>query len=67
MPICVNRFADQKVLSCLLTHGAGLVILTICYCAHSILVRGVYLDAEEPGAAAACLPYRYVRHFISVV
>ena len=57
---------DHKVWSCLLTHGAGLIILSLCYCAHSILVRGVYLDAEEPGAAAAALPYYYTRYFVLV-
>lgn len=50
----------------MLTHAAGLIVLILCYCAHSILVRGVYLDAEEPGANAAVLPYHYVRYFILV-
>lgn len=57
---------EHKVWSNLLTHVAGLAILIICYCAHSILVRGVYLDGEEPGADAAALPYYYVRYFILV-
>lgn len=57
---------DHKVLSCVATHAAGLILLSLCYCAHSILVRGVYLDAEEPGASAAVLPYFYTRYFIQV-
>ena len=57
---------DHKVLSCIATHAAGLIVLTLCYCAHSILVRGVYLDAEEPGASAAVLPYFYTRYFMEV-
>jgi len=51
-------------LSCLITHAAGLLILGMGYCSHSILVRGVYLDAEESGADAAVLPYFYIRYFI---
>lgn len=53
-------------LSCLITHAAGLLILGMGYCSHSILVRGVYLDAEESGADAAVLPYFYIRYFIQV-
>lgn len=53
-------------MSCFLTHAAGLIILSICYCAHSILVRGVYLDAEEPGAKAGVLSYSYIRYFLRV-
>ncbi|XP_057377434.1 uncharacterized protein LOC130698863 [Daphnia carinata] len=60
----IYLFPEHKVWSNLLTHVAGLAVLSICYCAHSILVRGVYLDAEEPGADAAALPYYYVRYFI---
>ncbi|EFX65689.1 hypothetical protein DAPPUDRAFT_65344 [Daphnia pulex] len=62
----IYLFPDHKVWSNLLTHAAGLIVLILCYCAHSILVRGVYLDAEEPGANAAVLPYHYVRYFILV-
>jgi hypothetical protein len=49
-----------------LTHAAGLIITSLCYCAHSVLVRGVYLDAEEPGPAAAVLPCYYLRYFFQV-
>ena len=61
--LTVRSFLDQKVLSCFITHAAGLVLLSVCYCAHSILVRGVYLDAEEAGGRAAIQPYFYVRYF----
>jgi len=54
----------HKMWSCLLTHSAGLLLLAMGYCSHSILVRGVYLDAEESGAQAAVLPYFYIRYFI---
>lgn len=50
--------------SYLITHTGGLLILGMGYCSHSILARGVYLDAEEAGADAAVLPYFYIRYFI---
>ena len=50
-----------------MTHAAGLIITSLCYCAHSVLVRGVYLDAEEPGPAAAVLPCYYLRYFFQVL
>ena len=50
-----------------MTHVAGLVVLSLCYCAHSILGRGVYLDDDDLDAAAAILPYQYVRYFIQKV
>lgn len=53
-------------MSCFLTHGAGLSLLSLLYCAHSILVRGVYLDAEEPGLEAAVLSFAYIRYFLQV-
>ena len=58
---------DHKVLSCLVTHVAGLVVLSLSYCAHSLLVRGVYLDDDDLDASAAILPYQYVRYFIQKV
>ena len=63
----VSLNVDDSVLSNLITHGTGLTILSLCYCAHSIASGGVYLDAEEPGAKAAALPHYYVRYFLLVI
>ena len=69
MIVCIFFFLmapEYPVWSRLLTHAVGLIVLSICYCAHSILVRGVYFDAEESGSAAAVLPCFYLRYFAQV-
>jgi hypothetical protein len=56
-------FLDQKLLSDWLTHGVSLIILILLNCSNSVLVRGVYIDAEEPAGQCVVFPVYYIRLF----
>lgn len=45
----------------LVSHVTSFVLLLLLNCANSILVRGVYIDAEEPGGQCVIFPIYYVR------
>ncbi|CAH1280063.1 unnamed protein product [Diabrotica balteata] len=52
---------DNQELSCWITHWLSLIILILLRCSNSLLVRGVYIDAEEPGGECAIFPCYYLR------
>lgn len=47
-----------------LTHLIPFLILAALKCSNSILVRGVYIDADGPGGECVDIPINYVKlHF----
>lgn len=46
-----------------ITHGVSLVLLILLNCSNSVLVRGVYIDAEEPAGQCVIFPVYYIRLF----
>ncbi|KAJ3622343.1 hypothetical protein MTP99_002858 [Tenebrio molitor] len=52
---------DQLELSCWLTHWICLIVLILLGCSNSLLVRGVYIDAEEPAGKCVVFPCYYLR------
>lgn len=50
-------------MSNLLTHSVPFVLLAMLNCSNSVLVRGVFIDAEEPAGQCAIFPVYYVRLF----
>lgn len=46
-----------------MTHGISFILLALLNCANSILVRGVYIDAEEPAGQCVIFPIYYIRLF----
>lgn len=54
---------NQPLLSNWITHGAALVLLILLNCSNSVLVRGVYIDAEEPAGQCVVFPVYYIRLF----
>lgn len=46
-----------------MTHSISFVLLALLNCANSILVRGVYIDAEEPAGQCVIFPIYYIRLF----
>lgn len=46
-----------------LTHGVSLILLILLNCSNSVLVRGVYIDAEEPAGQCVIFPVYYIRLF----
>lgn len=58
--MCANQ-TDQVLISNLITHGVSIVFLAMLNCSNSVLVRGVYIDAEEPGGQCVIFPVYYIR------
>lgn len=54
---------DQPLLSNLITHGVSFVLLAMLNCSNSVLVRGVFIDAEEPAGQCVIFPVHYIRLF----
>lgn len=54
---------DDPFLSNILTHSVAFVLLAMLNCSNSVLVRGVFVDAEEPAGQCAIFPVHYVRLF----
>ncbi|KAG5899902.1 hypothetical protein JTB14_002454 [Gonioctena quinquepunctata] len=52
---------DDMELSCWITHWVCLIVLILCRCSNSLLVRGVYIDAEEPAGKCVVFPCYYLR------
>lgn len=46
-----------------MTHSISFILLALLNCANSILVRGVYIDAEEPAGQCVIFPIYYIRLF----
>lgn len=53
-------------LSCWITHIGCFVFLGLLNCSNSILVRGVYIDAEEEEGRCVVFPCHYLRLFFKV-
>lgn len=54
---------DNRILSDLLSHSVSLFLLILLNCSNSVLVRGVYIDAEEPDGQCVIFPVYYIRLF----
>lgn len=52
---------DDMDLSCWITHWVSLILLILLGCSNSLLVRGVYIDAEEPAGKCVLFPCYYLR------
>lgn len=50
-------------MSNLLCHSVSFVFLAMLNCSNSVLVRGVYIDAEEPAGQCVIFPVYYIRLF----
>lgn len=53
--------SDDPELSCWSTHTIFLILLILLKCSNSVLVRGVYIDAEEPDGKCVVFPCYYLR------
>ncbi|XP_034944443.1 uncharacterized protein fusl isoform X2 [Chelonus insularis] len=53
-------------LSCWITHIGCFVFLGLLNCSNSILVRGVYIDAEEEEGRCVIFPCHYLRLFFKI-
>ncbi|KAF7276418.1 hypothetical protein GWI33_010343, partial [Rhynchophorus ferrugineus] len=51
----------NQAMSCWITFVVSLTLLILLGCANSLLVRGVYIDAEEPNGKCVVLPCYYLR------
>ncbi|KAI8042957.1 uncharacterized protein LOC128262915 [Drosophila gunungcola] len=61
----VYLYPDNRLLSFWLTHLVPFLLLAALKCSNSILVRGVFIDAEGVGADSVDIPINYVRlHFL---
>lgn len=54
---------ENRFLSDWLTHGVSILLLVLLNCSNSVLVRGVYIDAEEPAGQCVVFPVYYIRLF----
>uniref|UniRef100_A0A1Q3FS56 Putative conserved plasma membrane protein n=1 Tax=Culex tarsalis TaxID=7177 RepID=A0A1Q3FS56_CULTA len=54
---------ENRLLSNWITHVASLLLLILLNCSNSVLVRGVYIDAEEPAGQCVVFPVYYIRLF----
>ncbi|XP_018407471.1 PREDICTED: uncharacterized protein LOC108783410 [Cyphomyrmex costatus] len=57
---------DNLELSCWITHVGCFVFLVLLNCSNSILVRGVYIDAEEEKGQCVVFPCHYLRLFFKI-
>ncbi|XP_022121334.2 uncharacterized protein LOC110997473 [Pieris rapae] len=57
-------FPDSPLLSNWSCHIVSLALLILLNCSNSILVRGVYIDGEEPAGECVIFSCHYLRHFI---
>ncbi|XP_023955123.2 uncharacterized protein LOC112058487 isoform X2 [Bicyclus anynana] len=56
-------FPETPKLSNWFSHVISLVLLILLNCSNSVLVRGVYIDAEEPAGDCVEFPCHYLRLF----
>ncbi|XP_013149254.1 PREDICTED: uncharacterized protein LOC106111657 [Papilio polytes] len=59
----VYYFPDRPKFSNWSIHIISLTLLILLNCSNSILVRGVYIDAEEPAGDCVVFPCHYLRLF----
>ncbi|CAG0884064.1 unnamed protein product [Darwinula stevensoni] len=52
---------DDPALSNIITHSMALVITILMYCGNTLIVRGVYHDAELPAGKGCLFDTRYLR------
>lgn len=57
---------DNRELSCWITHIGCFLLLVLLNCGNTILVRGVYIDAEEEEGQCVVFPCHYLRLFFKV-
>ncbi|EGI58386.1 PREDICTED: uncharacterized protein LOC105152943 isoform X1 [Acromyrmex echinatior] len=57
---------DNPELSCWITHVGCFVFLVLLNCSNTILVRGVYIDAEEEKGQCVVFPCHYLRLFFKI-
>ncbi|XP_072760867.1 uncharacterized protein [Anoplolepis gracilipes] len=57
---------DNPELSCWITHISCFVFLVLLNCSNTILVRGVYIDAEEEAGKCVVFPCHYLRLFFKI-
>ncbi|EDV98832.1 uncharacterized protein LOC6566902 isoform X2 [Drosophila grimshawi] len=61
----VYVYPDDLLMSSWITHIIPFLALAALKCSNSILVRGVFIDAEGSGSESVHLPINYVRlHFL---
>ncbi|KAJ6646417.1 hypothetical protein Bhyg_01628 [Pseudolycoriella hygida] len=53
----------SPVLSNAMTHSCAFLLLALLNCSNSVIVRGVYIDAEEPAGQCVIFPVYYIRLF----
>ncbi|KAG6449377.1 hypothetical protein O3G_MSEX006033 [Manduca sexta] len=56
-------FPESPKLSNWCSHAVSLALLILLNCSNSVLVRGVYIDAEEPAGECVVFPCHYLRLF----
>ncbi|KAL9923358.1 transmembrane protein fuseless isoform 1-T3 [Glossina fuscipes fuscipes] len=60
----VYIYPDNLILSYCVTHIIPFLVLTALKCSNSILVRGVYIDADGEGSDSINIPINYIKlHF----
>uniref|UniRef100_A0A6M2DZX2 Uncharacterized protein n=1 Tax=Xenopsylla cheopis TaxID=163159 RepID=A0A6M2DZX2_XENCH len=52
---------EHRIASDWITHAGCLFVLLVLNCGNSVLVRGVYVDAEENAGDCVILPVQYLR------
>ncbi|KAL0113482.1 hypothetical protein PUN28_012559 [Cardiocondyla obscurior] len=57
---------DNLELSCWITHVGCFILLVLLNCSNTILVRGVYIDAEEEEGQCVVFPCHYLRLFFKI-
>lgn len=55
---------DDPLLSNSISHIVSFVLLAMLNCSNSVLVRGVFIDAEEPAGQCVIFPVHYIRLFV---
>ncbi|CAK1540735.1 unnamed protein product [Leptosia nina] len=60
----IYLFPESPLLSNWSCHIVSLALLIVLNCSNSILVRGVYIDAEEPAGDCVIFPCHYLRLFL---
>ncbi|XP_018804410.1 PREDICTED: uncharacterized protein LOC108978532 isoform X2 [Bactrocera latifrons] len=60
----ILEFFENKILSYWLTHLIPFLVLAALKCSNSVLVRGVFIDAEGTSDECVTIPINYVKlHF----
>ena len=57
---------ENHEMSCWITHIGCFIFLVLLNCSNSILVRGVYIDAEEDKGKCVVFPCHYLRLLFKV-